>query len=250
MNNDINHYYNKVPMVTIGFWIIKIIATTLGELGGNAVSMSLNLGYLLGSIIFIVPLLIVTWMQIKASRFHSTLYWTTITLTTLAGTTMADFFDRSLGIGYAGGSLTLFSLVLLSLWLWNRVLGSIDIKTVTTPRAEIFYWVTIIFSQTLGTALGDWLADSTPLGYNGSALMIALILGITAYLYYFSKVSRTTLFWSAFILTRPLGATLANSLDKPISHGGLGISDITATVVFFGLMLIALMFIPQQAGHH
>lgn len=241
---------SKVPEVTLGFWVIKIVATTLGELGGNAVSMTLDMGYLLGSIIFGTPLVFAIFAQIKAKKFNSSLYWTTITLTTLAGTTLADFFDRSLGIGYLGGSISLFSLVLISLALWHKTLGSVDIETVVTPKAETFYWVTIMFSQTLGTALGDWMADSTPLGYNGSALLIAGVLVVIAGLYYFTKVSHTTLFWAAFILTRPLGATVANSLDKPVVKGGLGINDITASAIFLILMIICLLFIPQRSGKH
>lgn len=241
-------YLSKVPEATLGFWVIKILATTLGEVGGNAVSMTLNLGYLVGSIIFIVPLVVAVLAQIKAKGFHRFLYWGTITLTTLAGTTMADFFDRSLGIGYLGGSLSLFALVLLTLYWWKRSLGSIDIKTVSTPKAEAFYWTAIMFSQTLGTALGDWMADETGLGYNGSALAIAAALAVIAALYYFSKFSHVALFWAAFILTRPLGATVANSLDKPVGHGGLGVNDLSASAVIAALMIVALFVIPQRAA--
>lgn len=245
MNKD---YLSKVPEATLGFWFIKIIATTLGEVGGNAVSMTLELGYLLGSIIFFVPLVVAVIAQIKAKEFNRFLYWGTIALTTLAGTTLADFFDRSLGIGYLGGSLSLFALVLITLSVWKWSLGSIEIETVNTPKAEIFYWSTIMFSQTLGTALGDWMADSTGLGYIGSALVIAATLVVIACLYYFTKVSRTALFWAAFILTRPLGATAANSLDKSPAQGGLGISDITASAVFIVIMIICLFIIPQRAA--
>lgn len=243
-------YLSKVPEATFGFWVIKIIATTLGEVGGNAVSQTLALGYLLGSIIFVVPLVGAIIVQIRAKGFNRMLYWGAITLTTLTGTTLADFFDRSLGIGYLGGSLALFTLVILTLGLWKKSLGSIDIKTVYTPKAEAFYWTTIMFSQTLGTALGDWMADNTGLGYNGSALAIAAVLAVMAGLYFYTKVSHVFLFWAAFILTRPLGATIANSLDKPLAHGGLGISDITASIVLTVLMLICLLVIPQRAGQH
>lgn len=241
---------SKVPEVTIGFWIIKIVATTLGEVGGNAVSMSLDLGYLIGSLIFIVPLIALVIAQIKAKKFQPSLYWATITLTTLAGTTLADFFDRSLGIGYLGGSLSLFTLVLVTLGAWYRTLGSVDIETVISPKAEAFYWTTIMFSQTLGTALGDWMADATPLGYNGSALLIAAVLAVCAVLYRFTKVSHTLLFWAAFILTRPLGATIANSLDKSHAQGGLGVSDIHASIAFVVLMIVCLLVIPQRSGRH
>lgn len=240
----------KVPEVTLGFWVIKILATTLGELGGNAVTMTLGLGYSIGTLIFAVPLIIAVVAQIRSHRFHPFLYWSVITLTTLAGTTLADFFDRSLGIGYLGGSLSLFSLVLLTLAVWYKSLGSVDIGTIVSPKAECFYWTTIMFSQTLGTALGDWMADSTGLGYNGSALFIAVVLAVIAAMHFFTKVSRTTLFWAAFILTRPLGATIANSLDKPVSHGGLAINDITCTAIFAALMLVGLLVIPQRAGRH
>jgi uncharacterized membrane-anchored protein len=241
---------SKVPEVTVGFWIIKIFATTLGEVGGNAVSMTMNLGYLLASILFGVPLILAVFSQIKAKKFNSYLYWTTITLTTLAGTTLADFFDRSIGIGYLGGSLSLLSLVLITLGFWYKSLGSVDIETIVTPKAEIFYWSTIMFSQTLGTALGDWMADSTPLGYNGSALLIAAVLVVLGVLYFFSKVSRTFLFWAAFILTRPLGATLANSLDKAPAKGGLGISDLTLSAGFAVAMVVCLLVVPQRSGRH
>lgn len=188
--------------------------------------------------------------QIKADRFYPILYWTVIAATTLAGTTMADLFDRSLGIGYLGGSLSLFSLVVATLALWYWTMGSVAIDTVTTPKAESFYWATIMFSQTLGTALGDWMADSTGLGYNGSAMLIAVVIAIIAALYFLTGVSRTLLFWAAFILTRPLGATVANSLDKPAANSGLGISDVTLTAALAVLMVIGLIVIPQRAGSH
>ena len=241
---------SKVPEVTLGFWFIKIIATTLGEVGGNAVSMTMDLGYFWGTVIFGIPLVVAVAAQIRAKAFSPWLYWATITLTTLAGTTLADFFDRSLGIGYLGGSISLFMLVILTLFAWHKTLGSVDIETVVTPKAETFYWTTIMFSQTLGTALGDWMADNTGLGYNGSALLIAVVLAVIAGLYYFSKVSHTALFWAAFILTRPLGATIANSLDKPVAKGGLAISDITASIVMAVLMVVCLRLIPQRAGRH
>ncbi len=240
---------SKVPEVTLGFWIIKIFATTLGEVGGNAVSMTLGLGYLLGTVIFMVPLIVAVIAQIRANRFHPFLYWTVITLTTLAGTTLADFFDRSLGIGYPGGSLSLFALVMATLGLWYRSLGSVDIKTVVSHKAETFYWATIMFSQTLGTALGDWMAD-TGLGFNGSALIIAAVLALVAGLYFFTNVSRTVLFWAAFILTRPLGATIANSLDKPVAQGGLAVKDLTATAALALIMIVCLFLIPQRSGRH
>lgn len=246
----VENFTSKVPEVTLYFWVIKIIATTLGEVGGNAVSLTMDLGYFLASVIFGIPLLIAVVIQVRAKKFHSSLYWLVITLTTLAGTTLADFFDRSLGIGYLGGSLSLFSLVIVSLFLWHRSMGSIDIETVVTPKAEGFYWTTIMFSQTLGTALGDWMADSTGLGYNGSALLISAVLAILASLYIWTKANRTGLFWAAFILTRPLGAVVANSFDKPFTKGGMGISDITLTAVLAVMMVIGLLVLPQRSGRH
>lgn len=239
---------SKVPEVAFGFWVIKIVATTLGEVGGNAVSTTLGAGYMTATIIFGIPLIVAVFFQIKAQHFYSFLYWTVITLTTLAGTTLADFFDRSLGIGYLGGSVALFSLVLITLATWYKTLGSVSIKSIVSHKAETFYWATIMFSQTLGTALGDWMADSTSLGYVGSALLIAGILVVVAGLYFFSSVSRTFLFWAAFILTRPLGATVANALDKPVGSGGLGINDITATAVLALAMIVLLFLIPQRSG--
>jgi uncharacterized membrane-anchored protein len=209
---------SKVPEVTLGFWVIKIFATTLGEVGGNAVTMQLGFGYLIGSAIFAAVLIVLVGAQITAKRFQPFLYWAVIVATTLTGTALADFFDRSLGIGYLGGSLSLFFLVLATIGIWYWTLGSVAIQTVASPKVEAFYWITIMFSQTLGTALGDWMADDTGLGYNDSALVIAGVLAIVAALYFFTGVSRTLLFWAAFVLTRPLGATIANSFDKGLSR--------------------------------
>lgn len=239
---------SKVPAVTLGYWVIKIVATTLGEVGGNAVTLTLGLGYLVGTAIFASALIVLLFAQIRADRFHSMLYWSVITATTLAGTTLADFCDRSLGIGYLGGSILLFSLVVATLVLWKRTLGTIAVETVRSPRTEGFYWAAIMFSQTLGTALGDWMADSTGLGYNGSAALIAVVLAVVAGLQYRTNVSRPLLFWAAFVLTRPLGATLANSLDKPAANGGLGISDITISAVLAAAMVACVLLIPQRPG--
>lgn len=247
MDQDVNVNLSKVPQVTLGFWIVKIMATTLGEVGGNAVSNNLGLGYFWGTVVFFLPLIVAIYLQIKTEKFNSLLYWITITLTTLAGTTLADFCDRSLGIGYTGGSTLLLSSVLVTLFVWYKTLGTVNIYKINSTKSELFYWSTIMFSQTLGTALGDWMADDTGLGYNGSALLIAAVLVVICVLYKMTKVSRTFLFWSAFILTRPLGATFANSLDKPISKGGLGINDIHATGVFAILMIISLFMFPQKS---
>ncbi|MDF2117917.1 hypothetical protein PY365_20300 [Roseiarcaceae bacterium H3SJ34-1] len=239
---------NKVPAITLGYWVIKVLATTLGEVGGNAVTLTLGWGYLIGTVIFSTFLVAAVTAQIRSKRFQPFLYWAAITATTLAGTTLADLLDRSLGLGYLGGSLSLFTMVMTTLGLWYRSRGSISVDTVTGPKVEAFYWATIMFSQTLGTALGDWMADSTGLGYNGSALVIAGTLIIISLLYFTTKVSHTGLFWAAFILTRPLGATIANSLDKPTTAGGLAIGDFSASAVLAVIMTICILAIPQRPG--
>ncbi len=226
------------------------MATTLGEVGGNAVTLGLGLGYLVGTAIFAVVLIVAVATQIRAKRFHPFLYWAAIIATTLAGTTLADLVDRSLGVGYLGGSISLFTMVVATLGLWYWTLGSVSVETVTTPKVEAFYWATIMFSQTLGTALGDWMADDTGLGYNGGALVIAVALAIVAILYFFATTSRTALFWAAFILTRPLGATLANSLDKPFANGGLAISDFSIAAALAVIIAISIFVIPQRPGGH
>jgi uncharacterized membrane-anchored protein len=241
---------SKVPAVTLGFWVVKIAATTLGETGGDAVTMTLKLGYLVGTIIFGVILIAAVTSQILAQRFRPFLYWAVVVATTTVGTTLADFVDRSLGIGYLGGASILFVLVLASLALWYRVCGSVSVDTVTSPKVELFYWTTILFSQTLGTALGDWLADDTGLGYEGGALVFAAGLALIVLAFFFSKVSRTLLFWAAFILTRPLGATVGDLLDKPRAEGGLAFGRFSASAVLVLFMLVCILFLPQKAGAH
>ena len=241
---------SKVPAVTLGFWAIKVIATTLGETGGDAVTMTLGLGYLVGTVIFATLFVVAVAAQVGARRFHPLLYWAVIVATTTAGTTLADFFDRSLGIGYAGGSLSLLALLLATLGLWHRTLGSVSVDSVTTPRAEMFYWATIMFSQTLGTALGDWTANGAGLGYGGGALVFGAALALVALLYFYTAVSRTMLFWAAFILTRPLGATVGDFLDKPLANGGLALGRFAASAVLLALMLGLIVFLPQRAGKH
>ena len=238
----------KVPEVTLGFWLIKIAATTLGETGGDAVSMSMHLGYLVGTAIFAAVFVAAVVAQIRAQRFHPTLYWTTIIATTTVGTTLADFADRSLGIGYAGGSALLLTLLLGSLWVWKRSLGTVSVSSVSTPGAEAFYWLTIMFSQTLGTALGDWTADTAGLGYTGAAVVFGLMLVVVALAYYRTRVSHTVLFWAAFILTRPLGAVVGDFLDKPLSAGGLALSRYTASAVLMGFILTGLLVFRQRAA--
>jgi len=241
---------SKIPAVTLGFWIIKILATTLGETGGDTVTMTMNLGYLTGTFIFLSALLVLVFIQIRAKKFNPMLYWATIVASTTAGTTMADFADRSLGIGYAGGSAVLLLCVLAVLWIWFHAEGSVSVNTVNTPRAEAFYWATITFSQTLGTALGDWMADDTGLGYTGAALVFGAALAIVAAAYFWTSVSHVTLFWAAFILTRPLGATVGDYLDKPIDAGGLALSRPAASLALGVAMLALIFLLPQRAGVH
>jgi uncharacterized membrane-anchored protein len=241
---------SKVPEVTFVFWMLKIAATTLGETGGDAVTMSMNLGYLVGSGIFAVIFLVMVGAQIRASRFHPALYWLTIVATTTVGTTLADYADRSLGIGYAGGTALLLVLLSGSLGIWYWSLGSVSVATVRSPKAEVFYWVTIMFSQTLGTALGDWTADTAGLGYGASALIFGCFLALLAAVYFCTRISRTGLFWAAFILTRPLGAVVGDFLDKPVSHGGLALSRYTASIVLIVFIIAAVVIFPQRAARH
>ncbi len=241
---------SKVPEVTLVFWIIKIAATTLGETGGDSVTMTLNWGYLAGTALFLFALAALVVLQIAAKRFHPWLYWATIIASTTAGTTLADFADRSLGIGYTGGSAILFLCLMGALGLWYWTQGSISVETVNTPKVEVFYWAAITISQTLGTALGDWMADASGLGYEGGALVFAAGLAVLAALYFATNVSRVFLFWGAFILTRPLGATLGDFLDKPISHGGLAFSRPLASAIIAAFIVACILFLPQRAGRH
>jgi len=241
---------SKVPEVTLGFWIVKILATTLGETGGDAVTMSMNLGYLVGTAIFAAIFAAAVAAQMGARRFHPLLYWTVILATTTVGTTLADFVDRSLGIGYLGGTSLLAALLVASLAIWYRTMGTVSIASINSKRAETFYWVTIMFSQTLGTALGDWMADSTGLGYAGGALVFAAGLAVTTAACFWTKVSRTVLFWVAFVLTRPLGATVGDFLDKPLDHGGLALSRYTASASLAIVMVLLILFLPPRSGEH
>ncbi len=245
-----NKVLSKVPAVTLGFWIIKIAATTLGETGGDTVTMTMNWGYLAGTALFLALLVVLVLLQIAAKRFHPLLYWATIIASTTAGTTMADFADRSLGLGYTGGSAILLICVLASLAVWYWAEGSVSVDTVNTPRVEFFYWATITFSQTLGTALGDWTADSSGFGYLGGALLFLGALAIIAAAYFFTKVSRVLLFWAAFILTRPLGATVGDFFDKPVGQGGLNVSRPLASLIIAIFIVVCILVIPQRAGTH
>ena len=247
-NTDMRGNLSKVPEVTLIFWIIKIAATTLGETGGDAVSMSLELGYLIGTVIFAAIFVVAVIAQIAAKRFHPLLYWATIVATTTVGTTLADLADRSLGIGYTGGTMVLFVLLIGSLFTWHLSLGTVSVSSVSSPKAEMFYWVTIMFSQTLGTALGDWTADSAGLGYGGSAIVFSLSLALVAAGYYWTTISRTTLFWAAFILTRPLGAVVGDFLDKPVDAGGLALGRFSASAVLLVFILLCILVLPQRAA--
>jgi uncharacterized membrane-anchored protein len=270
MSKDELAAMSKVPAVTLGFWIIKILATTLGETAGDTVSMTwnpfytplwtrifgsapqisaANLGYIVGTALFGLALILLVMLQIRARRFHPFLYWATIIASTTAGTTLADFADRSLGIGYPGGSLLLLTCVVVSLFAWYRTLGTVRVETVSTPPAEAFYWLTITFSQTLGTALGDWVADSGP-GYAGGALIFGAALLVLVGLYYKTSTSRVTLFWAAFILTRPLGATIGDYLDKPVAKGGLDFSRPLASLILAVVIVVLILILPQKAGQH
>jgi uncharacterized membrane-anchored protein len=242
--------FNKVPEVALSFWIIKIAATTLGETAGDTVTMTLNWGYLAGTALFLAALVLLVGLQIISRKFHPFLYWATIIASTTFGTTMADFADRSLGIGYTGGSAILLLCLVATLALWYRSLGSISVDTVNTPKVEVFYWAAITFSQTLGTAIGDWMADSTGLGYEGGALVFGAALAIVAAAYCWTNISRVALFWTAFILTRPLGATVGDFLDKPVDHGGLALSRPLASAVLAAFIIGCLLVLPQRAGPH
>ena len=246
MNASLEHVAAKVPAVTLSFWLIKIAATTLGETAGDAVSMSLNLGYLAATGVFAILMVVAVVAQIRSASFKPALYWATIIATTTLGTTLADFADRSLGIGYPGGSLLLLALLVGSLLVWRWQLGTVSVASVNTPRAEVFYWVTIMFSQTLGTALGDWTADSAGLGYVGGMAIFVVLLALVAAAYRWTNASRTALFWAAFVLTRPLGAVVGDFLDKPLSAGGLDLSRFGASAVLLAFIIACVIFVPQR----
>ena len=242
----------KVPEITLIFWVIKVAATTLGETGGDAVSMSMDLGYLTATAVFAVLFLLAVAAQIRAKRFRPLLYWTTIIATTTLGTTLADFADRSLGIGYAGGTSLLLALLISSLAAWRFVFGSVSVDTVSSPGVETFYWVTIMFSQTLGTALGDWTADTAGFGYTGAAVLFSAMLAALVVAYFATHFSRTALFWMAFILTRPLGAVVGDFLDKPTAQGGLALSRYSASAALLIFIIAFLLLVKQKpaAKHH
>ncbi|SEO55182.1 COG4705 family protein [Acinetobacter sp. yr461] len=247
-HENLSKALSKVPEVTLLFWIIKIAATTLGETAGDALSMSLNLGYVISTAIFAVIFAVFVGLQIKAKKYNSFFYWATIIATTTLGTTIADFVDRTLGVGYAGGSLILLILLGLSLFVWYLSCGTISVKSIQSAKSEAFYWLTIMFSQTLGTALGDWTADTQGLGYTSAALIFGTLLLVLAICYFYTKISRTLLFWLAFVLTRPLGAVLGDFLDKPIAHGGLDLSRFSASFVLLAFIVVFLMVFKPKAA--
>jgi uncharacterized membrane-anchored protein len=248
MNSASPQRLSKVPEVTLLFWVIKIAATTLGETGGDAVSMSMGLGYFAATGILAVLFLVAVGAQILAKRFNPFLYWATIIATTTVGTTLADFADRSLGIGYAGGTTLLLLVLIASLAVWYRTMGSVSVDTVSSPKAETFYWVTIMFSQTLGTALGDWTADTAGLGYTGGAALFSALLALVGAAYFWSRISRTALFWAAFVLTRPLGAVVGDFLDKPVSAGGMALSRYSASAALLAFITACLVLFRQRAA--
>ena len=248
MNTNLRELAVKVPAITLGFWIIKILATTLGETGGDAVSMSMDLGYLVATGIFLIIFVAAVAAQIKATKYHAALYWFTIVASTTVGTTLADFATRSLGIGYAGGSALLLGLLIACIFTWYRTLGTVSVASISTPKAELFYWLTIMSSQTLGTALGDWTADTQGLGYLGAAAIFGGLLLVLVVLHYVTKVSKTVLFWSAFVLTRPLGAVVGDFLDKPLDHGGLALSRYTASFVLLAAIVVLIAVLPKRAA--
>ncbi|BBX48736.1 membrane protein [Mycobacterium cookii] len=250
MNDVSKHTLTKVPAVTLGFWVIKILATTLGETGGDTVTMTMNWGYAAGVALFGSALLALVIMQIVTKRFHAALYWATIVASTTFGTTLADFADRSLGIGYTGGSLLLLGCLVATLGLWRWSEGTVSVSTVSTPKVEAFYWATITFSQTLGTALGDWLADTNEFGYERGALVFTAALAAVCALYFWTDVSRVVLFWVAFILTRPLGATVGDFIDKPVADGGLALSRPLASAVIAAVVVVLVIALPQRPGRH
>jgi uncharacterized membrane-anchored protein len=250
MNSIAEVRSSKVPEVTLAFWIIKILATTLGETGGDALSMTMHLGYAVSTVIFFGLFIVTVAAQVSAKSFHPFLYWSVIVATTTAGTTMADYADRSLGIGYVGGSLILFTLLILVLGLWRLSVGSVSVANITSPKVEIFYWTTILFSNTLGTALGDFLADDSGLGYEGGALVFAAALVLVAAAYFRTNLSRTLLFWLAFILTRPLGATVGDLLTKPEADGGFDLSRISSSSLIAIFIVGCILFTAQRAGSH
>lgn len=240
----------KVPAVTLGFWIVKTLATTLGETGGDSVSMSLKLGYLIGTVIFMAIFVAAVFAQIKAENFRPALYWTTIVASTTVGTTLADFATRSLGIGYSGGSAMLLFLLAGCIFTWYRSLGTVSVASIRSPRAEFFYWLTIMFSQTLGTALGDWTADTAGLGYLGAAAIFGGMLLFLAALHFLTHASKTGLFWAAFVLTRPLGAVIGDFLDKPVASGGLALDRYSASLVLLVAIILLIRFVPQRAAQN
>jgi len=246
---DEMHAVAKVPAVTLGFWAVKVLATTLGETGGDAVTMSMGLGYLVGTAIFAAVFIAMVLAQVRASKFHPMLYWATIVASTAVGTTLADYATRSLGIGYTGGSTLLLALLLGSLFAWWRTLGTVAVTSVSDARSEAFYWVAIMFSQTLGTALGDWAADTAGLGYAGGMAVFGGVLLLIAGLYFWTRVSHVALFWSAFILTRPLGAVMGDFLDKPHAQGGLTLSPYAASAALLGMIVALVLLLPHRAAN-
>lgn len=237
----------KVPALTVGFWIVYVAATTLGETGGDAVSTTLDWGYFGGAALFFVAFIVLVVAQIRARRLQVGLFWATMVACTMFGTTLADFTDRSLGVGYAGGSTLLFACVLATLAVWYVAEGTVAVGSVNAPKAEIFFWIAVTFAQTLGTALGDWVSDGWGLGSASGALVFAAGLFVVAALAAWTKTSRVALFWAAFILARPLGATAGDFLDQPAGHGGLGLSRFLASALIAAFIVVCLLVMSRRA---
>lgn len=231
---------SKVPAVTLWFWLIKICATTLGETGGDAFSMQLNLGYAVASLIFLAFFAVTLFIQVRAQKFHPFAYWAVVVATTTVGTTMSDYLDRSLGLGYIKSSIILFVGVLIVLGIWRAVAGKIEFENIISRRDEVFYWLTILVSNTLGTALGDYTADDLNLGFERGALVFAILIAVVAAAYFFTRISHAVLFWAAYVLTRPLGATLGDTLTKPGAQGGLNLDRFAASLVILVLMVVGI----------
>jgi uncharacterized membrane-anchored protein len=238
---------SKVPHVTLAFWVIKILATTLGETGGDSVTMSLKLGYAVGTLIFLGFFAVTLVAQVASKRYHPLIYWAVVVATTTVGTTMSDYFDRTLGLGYIKSSMILFCGVLAMLFAWHRATGRIQFENITDKKDEIFYWVTILVSNTLGTALGDFVADDTGLGFERGALVFAGLIALVAAAHFFTKISAVILFWAAYVLTRPLGATLGDTLTKPHSEGGLDLSRYVSSLVIAVLMIVGIFLTSRRS---
>ena len=236
----IDEVLSKVPRVTLAFWVVKILATTFGETGGDALSMTLNLGYAVSSLIFLAFFVITLGAQVGSKHYHPVFYWAVVIATTTVGTTTSDYIDRTLGVGYVASSIVLLALVIAILVVWHLTTGRIVVDRVVNRTDEIFYWVTILVSNTLGTALGDFVADTSGLGFTGGALLFAALIAIVTALHFFARLPTNILFWAAYVLTRPLGATVGDTLTKPTAEGGLSLGRFQSSLVILVAMVILI----------